>query len=72
MKKTLLGSLQEKFANSGVKGEIISDRELHTLYKKLKNLADYFDDRGDKSLHFVFMIEADEVERVINERKNNW
>lgn len=69
MKKTLLGSLQEKFANSGAKREIILDRELYSLYKKLKNLADYFDDRGDKSLRFVFMMEADEVERVINERK---
>ena len=66
----VLCRLQDLFNKSGINGHpVITDGELKTLERELREISDYMKYRGDSSMSSTLRAEADQVLNVIQTRE---
>lgn len=61
--------LHKTFYNSGISGRPITDAELEEWKALTQQLAEYMDYRGDKTMAASFLIQEQDAERMIINRK---
>lgn len=62
--------LHKLFNESGIKGPPISDQQLRDFKVLTKDLAEYMDWRGDKTMADSFRHENESIQRMINARNS--
>lgn len=67
-----IGKLQAKFRLSGLDSNpVISDSELNELACGLLEMNNYCLDRGDNTMAFAFLMEKQDVDRMVWDRHNH-
>ena len=56
-----IASLQQKFKAARLGAATMTLQEVEELIQSLEDLAEYMNDRGDKSMAFIFNLEKEEV-----------